>query len=68
MNGGLNGEKCLRTWKVKLKKTPVDITHFMPMYPFIFMLSGAHQWLCSKYFAAVFMGVFRTLTEGVEAN
>ena len=32
---------------------------------FISMLSGARQQLFSKYFAAVLIGVFRTLTEGV---
>ena len=29
------------------------------MYSFNFMLSGAHQYLFSKYFAAVFIGVSR---------
>ena len=38
-----------------------DITHFIPAYLFIFMYFGNHQQLFSRYFAAVFIGVFRTL-------
>ena len=64
---------CLRAWKIEQRKlllynemrawiTRWYITYFQPMHSFILTLWKAHQWLCSMYFAAVFIGVFRSLS------
>ena len=59
-----NEKSCLHALKIKQRKLSAmktKITFFSPIDSFILILSSAHQQSFTKYFEAVFIGIFRTL-------